>query len=130
MAAETTTYNVYRVYFKQNDNPDHQGIALVPAQNADQGRGRFYHVTGDLGLGMEYDPRPGYNFRGTKRYKTSSLQFQLPKEKLSEFEDIAAQIKVPHDPRVLTEKNPSPPPRNCSDWVDDVLKETRNKLVG
>ncbi|KAJ5474103.1 hypothetical protein N7475_003669 [Penicillium sp. IBT 31633x] len=130
MTTETTTYNVYRVYFKQIDKPDHQGIALVPAQMADQGRGRFYHVTGDLGLGMDYDLRPGYNFRGTKSYKSSAFQFQIPKEKLSEFEGIAAKQRVPHDPRVLTDKNPSPPPRNCSDWVDDVLKEARNKLVG
>ncbi|EKV17380.1 hypothetical protein PDIG_15040 [Penicillium digitatum PHI26] len=32
MATDTTAYNVYRVYFKQSDKPDHQGIALVPAQ--------------------------------------------------------------------------------------------------
>ncbi|CAG8948366.1 unnamed protein product [Penicillium salamii] len=130
MATDTTTYNVYRVYFKQSDKPDHQGIALVPAQMVDQGRGRFYHVTGDLGLGMDYDPRPGYNFQGTNSYKGSAFQFQMPKAKLSDFEGIAAEQKVPHDPRVLTEKNPSPPPRNCADWVDDVLKEAKNKLVG
>lgn len=130
MATETTTYNVYRVYFRQSDKPDHQGIALVPAQNEDQGRGRFYHVTGDLGLGMDYDPRPGYNFRGTKSYKSSAMQFQISKGKLPAFEAIAAKQKVPHDPRVLTDKNPSPPPRNCSDWVDDVLKEAKRELIG
>lgn len=129
MATETTTYNVYRVYLRQIDRPDHQGIALVPTQMVDQGRGRYYHVTGDLGLGMDYDPRPAYNFRGTKGYKSSVLQFQLPKEKLSEFEGIAAKQKVPHDARVLTDKNPSPPPRTCADWVEDVLKEAKDQLV-
>lgn len=53
MSAETTTYNVYRVAFTQRRGPGHEGIALVPAQNEDQGAGRFYHVTGDVGMGMD-----------------------------------------------------------------------------
>lgn len=50
----TTTYNVYRIYFRQSDKPDHQDIVLVSAQMVDQGRGRCYRVTDDLGLGMDY----------------------------------------------------------------------------
>lgn len=130
MTTETTAYNVYRVYFKQLNRPDHQGIALVPAEMEPQESGRFYHVTGDLGLGMDYDRRLKYNFRATRTYKSSELQFQITKEKLAEFEEIAAKQEVPHDPRVLMENNPSPPPRNCGNWVDDVLKEAKNKVVG
>lgn len=130
MTTEMTTYNVYRVYFKQLNRPDHQGIALVPTEVENQGRGRFYHVIGDLGLGMDYNRRLDYDFVGTKSYKSSEVQFQISKEKLSEFEEIAAKQEVPHDPRVLMENNPSPPPRNCGNWVDDVLKEAKNKVVG
>lgn len=39
----------------QSRGPDHEGIALVPAQNQDQTAGRFYHVKGDLGMGMTYE---------------------------------------------------------------------------
>lgn len=54
---KTTTYNVYRVTLWQEDSPDHEAIALVPEQNTNQGAGRFYHVTGSPGLGMDYNPR-------------------------------------------------------------------------
>lgn len=129
MSTETTTYNVYRVYFSQARGPDHEGIALVPAQNSDQGAGRFYHVMGDVGTGMTYEKRPGYRFSGSKSYKSSALQFQLPKTQLDRFESIAAKHPPPHDPRTLTEANPNPPARNCSDWVADVLAESKSSLT-
>ncbi|KAL4961131.1 uncharacterized protein BDV14DRAFT_204128 [Aspergillus stella-maris] len=43
MSSETTTYNVYLALFSQEKAPDHEAIALVPAQNKNQGAGRFYH---------------------------------------------------------------------------------------
>ena len=125
MPTETTIYNVYRVVFEQKRGPDHEAIALVPAQNDDQGAGRFYHVIGDVGMGMDYDPRPAYRFTASKSYKGSTLQFQLPKVQLARFEELAAKHPPPHDPRVLLEANPNPPARNCSNWIDDVLAEAR-----
>ena len=35
-------------------------IALVPAQLPNQAAGRFYHVQGIVGMGMDYECRPGY----------------------------------------------------------------------
>lgn len=128
MSTETTIYNVYRVSFAQSRGPDHEGIALVPAQNANQKAGRFYHVAGDVGMGMTYEKRPAYQFGASKSYKNSTLQFQVPKAKLDQFEEIAAANPPPHDPRTLTERQPNPPARNCSDWVDDVLADLRAKL--
>ncbi|KAI3054862.1 hypothetical protein CBS147353_11398 [Aspergillus niger] len=125
MTSETTIYNVYRVVFSQSRGPDHEGIALVPAQNANQGAGRFYHVKGDVGVGMDYDMRPGYRFGESKSYKSSTLQFQLPKTQLAHFEEITQKCPPPYDPRVLTESSPDPPVRNCSNWVDDVLTEAK-----
>ncbi|OJD15261.1 hypothetical protein AJ78_04483 [Emergomyces pasteurianus Ep9510] len=125
MSTETITYNVYRVSFSQARGPDHEGIALVPAQNSDQGAGRFYHVKGDVGMGMTYEKLPGYRFSASKSYKNSILQFQLPKTQLDRFESIAQKHPPPHDPRTLTEANPNPPVRNCSNWVHDVLAEAR-----
>lgn len=126
---ETTTYNVYRITFTQQNAPEHAAIALVPAQNNDQGAGRFYHVTGDVGVGMEYDPRPGYHFSKTKSFKDQVLQFQLPKSKLKQFEEIAARHQPPHDPRALLERNPDPPVRDCSNWVEDVLSDVKTTLA-
>lgn len=125
----TETYNVYRVAFTQQNAPDHVAIALVPAQNSDQGAGRFYHVVGDVGVGMEYQRRPGYSFSKSKSYKDSTFQFKLPKTELSRFEEIAQQHKPPHDERALLERKPDPPVRNCSDWVNDVLAEAKEKLI-
>jgi hypothetical protein len=48
-------YNVYIVYFSQPLGPAHQAIALVPAHLKAQTAGRFYHVKGNVGLGMDYD---------------------------------------------------------------------------
>ncbi|KAE8353232.1 hypothetical protein BDV28DRAFT_165110 [Aspergillus coremiiformis] len=125
MLAGTTTYNAYRVVFNQARGPDHEGIALVPAQNENQGTGRVYHVTGDVGVGMNYDAKPAYRFSASKSYKSSYLEFQLPKTQLARFEEILRKHPPPHDPRVLTEASPDPPARDCSNWVDDVLAEAK-----
>ncbi|BDD63616.1 hypothetical protein MPDQ_004266 [Monascus purpureus] len=129
MSTDTTIYNVYRVRFEQARGPDHEGIALVPAQSPNQKAGRFYHVKGDVGMGMIYERRPGYRFGESRSYKDSALQFQIPKAKLDRFEDIAAKHPPPHDPRTLTEARPDPPARNCSNWVDDVLAEVKGELA-
>jgi hypothetical protein len=129
MSTETTTYNVYRVLFTQRGGPDHVGIALVPAQNEDQDPRRFYNVIGTVGLGMDYDPKPGYRFSADDSYKSPTFQFQLPKTRLAEFEQIARAAEVLYDPRVLTEAKPDPPARNCAAWVDDVLAQARNCLI-
>lgn len=71
----TTTYNVYRVYFSQTTGPDHVAIALVPEQFEDQGRGRFYHVKGSVGMGIDYDARPAYNFAVSKSYDRKEYIF-------------------------------------------------------
>lgn len=54
--------NAYRVFFFQSSSIDHEAIALVTAENKDQGAGRFYHVTETVGLGMDYDLKPTYRF--------------------------------------------------------------------
>lgn len=51
MSAEPTTYNVYRVLFRQRRGPDHEAITLVPAQNEDQGAGWEWNVTRDRHTG-------------------------------------------------------------------------------
>lgn len=118
MSAEPTTYNVYRVLFRQRRGRDHEAITLVPAQNEDP---RCW-------VGMECDPRPAYRFSASKSYIGSTLQFQLPKAQLARFEDIARKHSPLYDPRVLTEANPKPPARNCSDWIDDVLAEAKTLI--
>lgn len=76
-------------------------------------------------MGMDYNQRPAYRFTASKSYKSSALQFQLPRAQLARFEDIAAKHPPPHDSRVLLEANPNPPARNCSNWIDDVLAEAK-----
>ncbi|KAL1867220.1 hypothetical protein Plec18167_008761 [Paecilomyces lecythidis] len=129
MSVETTTYNVYRVLFTQQGSPDHEGIALVPAQNSDQLAGRFYHVKGTVGLGMTYERKPGHRFGAVDGYKDSTFLYQISKSKLDRFEEIAAKHPPPYDPRVLTEREPHPPARNCADWVDDVLDQVKRELI-
>ncbi|KAL3481746.1 hypothetical protein BJX99DRAFT_253272 [Aspergillus californicus] len=129
MSTETVTYNVYRVTFSQaRQAPDHEGIALVPVQNEDQGAGRFYQVIGSVEAGMTYASKPGYRFASTKSYKSSTLQFRLPRAQLARFEQIASSEPAPHDVRATMEANPDPPVRNCSDWVDDVLAGARTLI--
>lgn len=129
MSSETTTYNVYRVYLSQSRDPDHEGMALVPAQNFNQRAGRFYHVKGVVGLGMNYESQPGCRFGDIEGYKDSVLQFQIPRTTLDRFECIAANQSPPYDPRALTEMNPDPPVKNCSDWVDDVLNRAKGLIL-
>lgn len=57
-------------------------------------------------------------------HKASTLQFKLARSQLVRFEDVANK-HLPHDPRVLTEANPDPPARNCSNWIDDVSAEAK-----
>lgn len=54
--------------------------------------------------------------------------FQMPKSLLAEFEAIASSVPPPHDPRVLLERNPEPPARDCGTWVREVLDGTRTLL--
>ncbi|KAL4789135.1 hypothetical protein BDV19DRAFT_383352 [Aspergillus venezuelensis] len=107
MSSETTTYNVYLVTTKT------------------QGIGRFYHVIGSVGMGMDYDSRPSYRFRATRTFKSSVLQFQMPKAQLARFEEFASALPPPHDPRLLTESNPDPPAPDCTTWISDVLAEAK-----
>ncbi|KAF2726602.1 hypothetical protein EJ04DRAFT_571119 [Polyplosphaeria fusca] len=125
---ETIQYNVYIVYFTQPSGPDHEGIALVPAQLEGQGGGRFYHVKGIVGIGMDYECRPGYNFGRSRSFKNKVYQFQMPKSYLSNFEHIASTRPPPYDPRALTESEPNPPVRDCAAWVAEVLEEVRALL--
>ncbi|OCK78720.1 hypothetical protein K432DRAFT_301420, partial [Lepidopterella palustris CBS 459.81] len=118
-------YNVYIVYFSQATGPDHEGIALVPAQLQGQAGGRFYHVKGTVGLGMDYECRPGYNFGQSRTLRDKADQFQLPRSYLPHFENIASTRPPPHDPRALTQANPNPPVRDCADWVAEVLDAIR-----
>lgn len=129
MSSETTTYNVYIVYFSQYRGPNHEGIALVPAQNSNQRAGRFYHVKGVVGLGMNYESQPGCRFGNIEGYKDSVLQFQIPRTTLDRFECIAADQPPPYHPRALTEMDPDPPVKNCSDWVDDVLNRAKGVIL-
>ncbi|ELR06486.1 hypothetical protein VC83_06147 [Pseudogymnoascus destructans] len=126
----TVHYNVYIIYFNQATGPSHEGIALVPSQFPNQTAGRFYHVKGTVGMGMDYECRPGYNFGASRSYQKSSYQFQIPKSRLADFERIAQSRPPPHDPRALTERNPNPPVRDCAEWVVEVLNETKTALQG
>lgn len=101
------------------------GIALVPAQNTNQLAGRFYHVKGLVGLGMEYEQRGAFAFGADASYKASELVFIIDKAALPQWEAIARAVEVPHDERALTEREPDPPVRNCVHWVDEVLDEAR-----
>lgn len=127
-STETVWYNVYIVYFTQPSGPAHEGIALVPAQLEGQAGGRFYHVKGTVGMGMDYECRPGYNFGRSRSFKDKVYQFQLPKSYLPNFEHIASTRPPPYDPRALTESEPNPPVRDCAAWVAEVLEEVRTLL--
>ncbi|KAF2633481.1 hypothetical protein BU25DRAFT_7346 [Macroventuria anomochaeta] len=127
-STETVWYNVYIVYFTQPSGPAHEGIALVPAQLEGQAGGRFYHVKGTVGMGMDYECRPGYNFGRSRSFKEKVYQFQLPKSYLLDFESIASTRPPPYDPRALTESEPDPPVRDCAAWVAEVLGEVRTLL--
>lgn len=126
MSAGTTIYNVYRIFFSQTSGIYHEAITLVPEENKDQGAGRFYHVTGTVGLGMDYESKPAYRFDKIPEYKDAAFLFRLPRAQLARFEDIARNCPPPHDQRALTEVKPDPPVRNCSNWIDEVLAAARN----
>ncbi|OBT54194.1 hypothetical protein VE04_06510 [Pseudogymnoascus sp. 24MN13] len=125
---QTILYNVYRIYITQGTGPLHQGIALVPAQLPSQTAGRFYHVTGTVGLGMDYQCRPAEKFGLNPAFKSAVLMFQMPKSLLAEFEAIVSSVPPPHDPRVLTERNPEPPARDCGARVTEVLDRVGTPL--
>lgn len=118
---QTVLYNVYHIYITQGIGLLHQGIALVPAQLHSQTAGRFYHVTGTIGLGMDYQCRPAEKFGLNPAFKSAVLMSQMPKLLLAEFEAIASSVPPPHDSRVLLERSPEPPARDCGTWVMEVL---------
>lgn len=122
---ETTIYNVYRVYFHQTSGPDHEGIALVPAQNACQTAGRFYHVKGLVGMGMDYERQPGCRFGDRDDFKEAVYQFQIPRGFLGRLEEVAGGVGPPFDSRALMGGRPDAPVRDCSSWVEEVLQELR-----
>jgi hypothetical protein len=124
-STETVWYNVYIVYFSQPSGPPHEGIALVPAQLEGQEGSRFHHVKGTVGMGTDYECRPGYNFGRSRSFKTKVYQFQLPKSYLQNFEHIASTRPAPYDPRAPTESQPDPPVRDFAAWVAEVLEEVR-----
>ncbi|KFY21719.1 hypothetical protein V491_02942 [Pseudogymnoascus sp. VKM F-3775] len=127
-SGQTVLYNVYHIYITQGASPLHQGIALVPAQLHRQTAGRFYHVTGTVGLGMDYQCRPAEKFGLNPAFESAVLISQMPKSLLEGFEVIASSVPPPHDPRVLMERNPEPPARDCGTWVTEVLDKTRMLL--
>ncbi|RMZ71477.1 hypothetical protein GMOD_00006594 [Pyrenophora seminiperda CCB06] len=76
-APDTKTYNVYIVTFKNRQGPDHEGIALVPAQLEKQDAGRYYHVKGNVGMGMTYGLVPAERTRANpcnSNYQSSTFQ--------------------------------------------------------
>ena len=79
-------------------------------------------------MGMDYEPRPAYNFSGYKSFEKKEYLFQMLKSKLAEFESIASTQPPPHDERVLLEKNPDPPAPDCTTWVDEVLALAQKML--
>ncbi|RDL40456.1 uncharacterized protein BP5553_00435 [Venustampulla echinocandica] len=98
----TTAYNVYRVKFSQISGTDH----------------------GNVGMGMDYDARPGYKFASDRSYSGKECAFQLPVEKLQGFEAIASAQTPPYDSRVLMTrdvKSLDPPAPDCTTWVEEVL---------
>jgi hypothetical protein len=125
-STETEWYNVYIVYFSQPRGASHEGIVLVPSTLEGQSGGRFYHVQGTVGMGMDYDCRPKYDFGRSRTFKSKAYQFQLAKSYLPNFEHIASTRPPPYDPRALTESQPDPPVRDCADWVAEVLQEVRS----
>ncbi|KAG8626387.1 hypothetical protein KVT40_005332 [Elsinoe batatas] len=102
------TYNVYRLTFRQHSGVDHKGIALVPAQQEEQHAGRYYHVTGTVGLGMEYEKKPAFKFGSIPELKSKEYRYIIAKTSLELREEIAAGVTPPHDPRVLTDRHPEP----------------------
>lgn len=95
MSSETTTtHNVYRVTFSQHSSPDHEAIALVPAQNANQGAGRFYHVKGAVRLGMDYEVIKAHRFAEVEGFKGAVLRFQIRREDLGRFEEITERVSA------------------------------------
>jgi hypothetical protein len=123
MSSETTHYNVYRIIASQSHGPDHVGLALVPAQMPDQNAGRFYHVIGNVGMGMEYQKRGRFDFSREPTYKSKFYLFKIKRESLQDWERICKGTQAPFDPRVLTERNIVPPPPDCASWVDEVTQE-------
>ena len=58
--------------------------------------------------------------------RTNILPYSSPaKSQLPRLKEITGKHPPPHDPRVLMEKNPDSPARNCSNWIDDVLAEAK-----
>jgi hypothetical protein len=123
MSLEATHYNVYRIVSSQSHGPDHVGLALVPAQMPNQDGGRFYHVIGNVGMGMEYQKCGRFDFSREPTYKSKSYLFKIKKESLQDWERICEGKPAPFDPRVLTERNIIPPPPDCASWVNEVARE-------
>nr|POE61856.1 hypothetical protein CFP56_73160 [Quercus suber] len=123
MVAGTTHYNVYRVQFLQRQGPNHEGLALVPAHLDYQEAGRFYHVWGDVGMGMDYQLRPSYNFGRSSTYQGVQYLFKISLASLSSWEEICSSTPAPHDSRVLMETSPDPPAPDCTSWVEEVVRK-------
>ncbi|RMD44082.1 hypothetical protein DV735_g976, partial [Chaetothyriales sp. CBS 134920] len=117
-------YNVYHVSFTQPRAPDHQAIVLVDSESSDQGRGMLVHVTGDVGLGMQYRTRGQYNFLHSRSYKSHEFVGTMLQSNEREFLDIAKSIDPPHDPEVMFGKKP--PREDCATWIAELKRRTRH----
>lgn len=117
-------YYINRVFFSQRAGPDHQGIVLVDSETSDQGRGILVHVIGNVGLGMDYQVRQGYNFLASRSYKSHHLVGVMPKSKRGDFMAVAQSIKPPHDPDVMFGKKA--PAEDCSTWINKLLQHTQH----
>lgn len=82
-----------------------------------------------MGLGMDYERQPGCRFEDREDFKEARYQFRIARDMLERFEEVAARVEPPYDPRALTGGTPDPPVRDCSWWVDEVLQETRDSLT-
>ncbi|RMZ85097.1 hypothetical protein DV738_g76, partial [Chaetothyriales sp. CBS 135597] len=107
-------YYIQRVVLSQTTGRDHEGLVLVDSEALDQGKGMMVHVTGEVGLGMDFQVHKGYAFRSDRSYKSHELVGTIPRSKDREFLAVARSIKPPHDPEVLFGKRP--PAEDCTTW--------------
>ncbi|KAL2012160.1 hypothetical protein VTN00DRAFT_4878 [Thermoascus crustaceus] len=91
-------------------------------------------VKGAVGMGMDYERKKAHRFAEVEGYKVAVLQFQIRREDLERFEEIAERCPPPHDPRVLFTKTMEergkldPPVRDCARWMNEVLEVARGSV--
>ena len=106
---------MYEVSFTQRHHlPDHVALIFVDTSDAEQRRGRCYHVLGDFISGWTMQVRDKYDFEDSLNFSRKTFFKRVPADE-AKIDQIARRIAPPH---VLDD-----PARDCVSWVQRLKQD-------